>query len=60
MKSKSGIYRLLPDASVHFVIFDNKYLNFYPKENVNENDYYIVRTSKGGIAMKDNKITGLF
>lgn len=60
MKGKTGLYRLLPDAKVHFMAFDSKFLTFYPKENVDQEEYYIVRTAKGGIAMKGNQIKGIF
>ncbi len=35
MRGQAGLYRLLPDSSVHFVTFDSRFFNFYPKENVN-------------------------
>lgn len=50
---------MLPDASVHFMAFDDRFLNFYPVENVKEEEYYAVRTEKGAIVLKENKIKGI-
>lgn len=52
LKAKTGLYRLLPDASVHFMAFDERFLNFYPTENVKEDEYYAVRTERGAVVLK--------
>lgn len=36
IKGKTGLYRLLPDSKVHFMTFDNKFLTFYPQENLSQ------------------------
>lgn len=39
---------------------DDKFLNFYPHENLQKDEYYTVRTPKGGVVFQGNKIKGLF
>lgn len=35
IRGRTGLYRLLPDASVHFMTFNKDFFSFYPKDNVN-------------------------
>lgn len=60
MKNKIGVYRLVPDASVHFLAFDSHFLSFYPVENLNKEEYYWIRNRNGGLVLKGNQIKGLF
>ena len=35
MKDQVGLYRMIPDASVHFLSFDDSFMSLYPQENIN-------------------------
>lgn len=60
IRGRTGFYRLIPDSSVHFMTFNKNFLSFYPQQNVNPEEYYIVRVPTGGIALKANQIKGIF
>lgn len=60
MKDQTGVYQVIPDATVHFLTFDSKFLTLYPQENINKDDYYTIRSQKGGLVLKGSKIQGLF
>lgn len=55
-----GVYQVHPDANVHFFSFDKNYLYLNPQDNVSPDDFYMVRTQKGGLVMKGNEIKGVY
>ena len=60
MSEQIGVFRVIPDATVHFLAFDPKFITLYPQENINKEEHYTVRSEKGGIVLKGAKIQGLF
>ena len=60
MNNQIGVYRIIPDASIHFVSFDPQFLTLYPQENINKDEYYTVRSTTGGIVLKGTKMQGMF